>query len=249
VSGVKAGHISNRQLAIYDKRREVLDTGKKGWLAIWNARREAEGKSPLDLADKHASQVWRFEMRLGSRRRRRGGVRREGPDCLPSRDSNRSRWPLHPAWRIVQAEAARHFEGRRSYADPVEVREANRAAHIEMLDAQLLGLMVSRAAAGGVGADDAEGFFKRHAGEPAAEAAEQKDHQNDDQNCAETHWRYPLADGPKGDWDFPIKTTNAAIDRAWNERRSSRKVQGYFDSMLTPPLPMLISTPFGCCCS
>jgi hypothetical protein len=51
----------------------------------------------------------------------------------------------------------------RSYADPVEVREANRAAHIEMLDAQLLGLMVSRAAAGEVGADQAEGFFKRHA--------------------------------------------------------------------------------------
>jgi hypothetical protein len=49
VSGVKAGHISNRQLAIYDKRREVLDTGKKGWLAIWNAWREVEGKPPLDL--------------------------------------------------------------------------------------------------------------------------------------------------------------------------------------------------------
>jgi hypothetical protein len=32
-----------------------------------------------------------------------------------------------------------------------------------MLDAQLLGLMVSRAAAGGVEAEDAEGFFKRHA--------------------------------------------------------------------------------------
>jgi hypothetical protein len=84
--------------------------------------------------------------------------------CEPSRDSNRSRWPLHPAWRIVQAEAARFFEGRRSYADPVEVREANRAAHIEMLDAQLLGLMVSRAAAGGVEAGEMEGFFTRHAG-------------------------------------------------------------------------------------
>jgi hypothetical protein len=182
VSGVKAGHISNRQLAIYDKRREVLDTGKKGWLAIWNARRTPEGKPPLDLADKHASQVWRFEMRMGSRQlRNRWEIRgwdaldaRAGDAiaefaekvryCEPSRDTNRSRWPLHPAWRIVQGEAARHFEGRRSYADPVEVREANRAAHIEMLDAQLLGLLISRAAAGGVEAEDAEGFFKRHVG-------------------------------------------------------------------------------------
>ncbi|MFT6062635.1 MAG: hypothetical protein ACJAVR_002697 [Paracoccaceae bacterium] len=46
----------------------------------------------------------------------------------------------------------------------MEVKEANRAAHIEMLDAQLLGLMASRAAAGGVEAAEIDGFLKRHAG-------------------------------------------------------------------------------------
>jgi hypothetical protein len=182
VSAVKAGHVFDHQIAIYDTRREVLDTGKKGWLAIWNARRAAEGKPALDLADKHADHVWRFEMRLRLRQlRNRWEIR--GWDALqaragdaiaefaekmrysmPSHDRNRSLWPLHPAWGMVQAQAAQFFKGRRDYADPVKAKEANRATHIEMLDAQWLGLMVSRAAAGGVGAQDAKGVFKRHAG-------------------------------------------------------------------------------------
>jgi hypothetical protein len=83
---------------------------------------------------------------------------------MPSHDRNRSLWSLHPAWGMVQAQAAQFFKGRRDYADPVKAKEANRATHIEMLDAQWLGLMVSRAAAGGVGAQDAKGVFKRHAG-------------------------------------------------------------------------------------
>ena len=29
--------IANRQLAIYDKRAEVIQTNKMGWLTIWNA--------------------------------------------------------------------------------------------------------------------------------------------------------------------------------------------------------------------
>jgi hypothetical protein len=32
VSGLRAGAIANRQLAIYDKRAEVIAKGKMGWL-------------------------------------------------------------------------------------------------------------------------------------------------------------------------------------------------------------------------
>nr|WP_319949048.1 hypothetical protein [uncultured Shimia sp.] len=36
VVGLRARAIANRQLAIYDKRTEVMQTNKMGWLTIWN---------------------------------------------------------------------------------------------------------------------------------------------------------------------------------------------------------------------
>ncbi|WP_298850900.1 hypothetical protein [uncultured Ruegeria sp.] len=37
VVGLRAGAVANRQLAIYDKRAEVIQQNKMGWLTIWNA--------------------------------------------------------------------------------------------------------------------------------------------------------------------------------------------------------------------
>ncbi|NRB18741.1 MAG: hypothetical protein HRU33_14565 [Rhodobacteraceae bacterium] len=62
--------IANQQLAIYGKRTEVIQQKKKGWLTIWYAALAAKGKSPLDLHDRDQSQVWSFEMRLGSKQLR-----------------------------------------------------------------------------------------------------------------------------------------------------------------------------------
>ncbi|WP_171172793.1 hypothetical protein, partial [Ruegeria sp. HKCCA0370] len=70
VVGLRAGAVANRQLAIYDKRAEVIQQNKMGWLTVWNAALEAAGKPPLDLTDRTTSQVWRFEMRLGSKQLR-----------------------------------------------------------------------------------------------------------------------------------------------------------------------------------
>lgn len=53
---------------------------------------------------------------------------------------------------------ARYFAGRRSFAGPAGVRTVNRAAHIETLDMQTLGLLVSRAAACGVPTKDFRRF-------------------------------------------------------------------------------------------
>ncbi|NRB19684.1 MAG: hypothetical protein HRU33_19530 [Rhodobacteraceae bacterium] len=43
---------AHRQLGIYDKRAEVIQKKKMGWLTIWNAALAAKGKSPLDLHDR-----------------------------------------------------------------------------------------------------------------------------------------------------------------------------------------------------
>jgi len=180
VSGIKAGHISNRQLAIYDKRREVIDTQKLGWLEIWDDRRAKDGKAPLDLQDKNASQVWRFELRMGSKQLRNrweirgwasletriGDALAEFTDkfryALPNTDSNRSRWPTHPLWAAVTQEIARFFDGQRSFAEPTLVKQANREAHKELLDSLILGTLVSRAVAEGVTATEFDGFVDRY---------------------------------------------------------------------------------------
>ena len=70
VIGLRAGAVANRQLAIYDKRAEVIQTNKLGWLTIWNAALEAKGEPPLELTDRDTSQVWLFELRLGSKQLR-----------------------------------------------------------------------------------------------------------------------------------------------------------------------------------
>jgi hypothetical protein len=60
VTGLRAGAIANRQLVIYDKRQEIMQQQKLGWLPIWNAALTDLGLPPLNLADRDVSQVWRF---------------------------------------------------------------------------------------------------------------------------------------------------------------------------------------------
>ena len=67
ITGLRAGAVVNRQLAIYDKRAEVIAKGKSGWLAIWNHARTEAGLPLLDLTDPDTCRVWRFELRLGSK--------------------------------------------------------------------------------------------------------------------------------------------------------------------------------------
>ncbi|PFG63769.1 hypothetical protein AXZ77_2382 [Thioclava sp. ES.031] len=175
VMGLRAGAVANRQLVIYDKRAEVIAKGKAGWLTIWNRNRTAAGRPPLDLADPDQSRAWRFEMRLGSKQLRNRWEIRSWADldamvgdaftdayqriryCIVSADRNRSRWPLHELWEAVTAAAGQGLEEQRSGVFASDVKEANREEHKRMLDGQLLGLLVSRAAAEGV--TDAETFF------------------------------------------------------------------------------------------
>ncbi len=107
VVGLRAGAVANRQLAIYDKRAEVIQTNKMGWLTIWNAALEAVNKPVLDLSDRNTSQVWRIELRLGSKQLRNRFEMRNWQDlrdmigdaftdaltrlryCIPTTDRNR----------------------------------------------------------------------------------------------------------------------------------------------------------------
>ncbi len=180
VIGLRAGAVANRQLAIYDKRAEIIQQNKMGWLTIWNAALEAQYKPALDLKDRDASQVWRFEMRLGSKQLRNRFEMRSWEDVHniigdaftdalsrmrysePTTDSNRARWPVQGLWR--QFEDVIGNDLRENYAGvlPCDVVKANRMAKMRELDAQLLGLFVTRAAISGVSAEEFTEFLETH---------------------------------------------------------------------------------------
>jgi len=181
VTGLRAGAVAARQLAIYDKRTQVFETNKLGWFKIWNEVRDKQGKPPLDFTDHDQSLIWRFELRMGSKQLRNRWEIRSWVDldamvgdayaeffekvryCEANSDSNRSRWPKHTIWQVVEDVMAKDLRSMRSGVVPEDVKTANRDAHKRMLDMQILGLLVSRAAAeGGITSEEVGPFIKRH---------------------------------------------------------------------------------------
>lgn len=182
VTGLTAGKINNRQLTIYNKRAEVLAKRKMGWLTVWNHTRQLALGEPLDLSIRDESRVWRFEMRMGSKRLRRhweivgwDDLRDRVGDayseylnemryCIPQSDRNRSRWPLHEVWETVTDVLSDDLIDMQSGADPAKVRKVNRAGHKEMLDKLILGTLISRAAAEEVSWSSFERFIAGYVG-------------------------------------------------------------------------------------
>ena len=180
VIGLRAGAVANRQIAIYDKRAEVIQQNKLGWLTIWNAALKAKGMPPLDLNNRATSQVWRFEMRLGSKQLRNRFEMRNWQDvrntignaftdalsriryCHPTPDSNRTRWPVHNLWRQFENVIGNDLLHNCAGVLPSDVIHANRMAKMRELDAQLSGLFITRAAISDVSADDFDEFMEGH---------------------------------------------------------------------------------------
>ena len=65
VTSVTVGKMPNRQVIVYDKRKEVIARRKVHWWEIWNACLAHRGEPPLDPKDREGSQVWRVELRAG----------------------------------------------------------------------------------------------------------------------------------------------------------------------------------------
>lgn len=180
VTGLRAGAIANRQLAIYDKRMEVIQSKKMGWLTIWNVARSKANLPPLDLTDRNTSQIWRFEMRLGSKQLRNRFEMRSWQDVHdtigdavtdaldrirytdPTTDTNRARWPAHELWVQVVSTIKNGLHTHCAGVVPSDVIEANRNAKMRELDAMIAGMFVTRAALSGVSGDEFEDFMETH---------------------------------------------------------------------------------------
>ncbi|WP_282094404.1 hypothetical protein [Epibacterium ulvae] len=157
ITGLRAGAVANRQFVIYEKRQDVMQKGKLGWLTIWNDARAQLNRPPLDLSDQLVSQVWRFELRMGAKQLRHRWEmrsRQDLPDMLgyayaelcekirytcPTSDSNGARWPTHDIWRAIASVIANDLYENCSGVLPSEVIETNRAEHMRCWTAKYLG--------------------------------------------------------------------------------------------------------------
>lgn len=135
---------TNRQLAIYDNRAEIIQTGKLGWCEIWNHTRVTKGLPRLNFDDRGSSQVWRFELRVGSKQLRNkwaihgwedlnlqvGDVFKHFCEHISyrttSKDNNRSRWPRHELWENVTSVINNDLREMHSGVVPERVKTTNR---------------------------------------------------------------------------------------------------------------------------
>lgn len=119
-SGVTLGKMPNRQVIVYDKRREVIDArgNKDFWWDAWKPDR----KNPSRSLDRHnkENKVWRIEIRAGKNHLKEQWDIRTWQDfensildlfmdaianvryVTPTGDSNAARWPNTPVWNMVR---------------------------------------------------------------------------------------------------------------------------------------------------
>jgi hypothetical protein len=161
VHSIRIGKMPGQQVAVYDKRADVIAKSKTPWWEIWNANLARYGKPPIN-AKNSKGRLWRVEFRAGKhflKKRKKistldefrivgGSIFSEMAESiryvLPSEDVNRSRWPPHPLWAEVQAQIAGGLREMSGAVPPDRIREIERSELVEMLDKQVLGCVASQ---------------------------------------------------------------------------------------------------------
>lgn len=183
-TSVTVGSIRNRQVIIYDKRAELIHSGKAHWWEIWNSGLRKRDLPQLDSKDPETSRVWRVEFRAGKDLLKdRWNIRtwaqffdRFGDLCRESgevvrytapdgTDVNRARWPNHLLWELACAEMNGDLMEMRSGCDPNPLKEVHKEQQIAMILRNILGCSTTLAALNGVQFQDLPCFFKSTADE------------------------------------------------------------------------------------
>lgn len=159
VTGVTLGKMPNRQVIVYDKRREVIDRRltKSFWWDVWG----------LDRNDKD-NQVWRVELRMGKTylKERYNLVTWEDfeasicdlfKSCVQEiryvqsgTDSNRARWANDPLWDQVAGQVDECLSQWESGLLPGRVKAQTRENFIKCYEGLIAGMSASYAAAIGL---------------------------------------------------------------------------------------------------
>lgn len=175
---ITVGKMPNRQVIIYDKTRDVRDKRKVEWPEIWNTHLRRSGKPALDFEDA-TNRVWRIELRAGKKYLKDqwniagwDSLFRALPHLLddlsssirfaaPMQDTNRARWPVHPAWALLgQVIPEAIFDAVPEF-DKEKIVELMRDEKKQSLERQLLGLSVSHAAILGISETTFDAYLHR----------------------------------------------------------------------------------------
>lgn len=171
-ASVRYGSISGKQLAVYDKRAEVIaKQGKGPWWLIWNENLKKLGLPPISK-DGTQGRIWRFEFRAGKNflahkqrvktfpmlKERGGDVIQNVAQAIryaqPTADQTRSRWPDYPAYALVRESLREGLQEMTSGVDASLCREVIRSELEAQLLAQMGGTSLAYAEAAGLNTDD-----------------------------------------------------------------------------------------------
>ncbi|WP_439515610.1 hypothetical protein [Oceanibaculum nanhaiense] len=193
VESVTIGTMPGKQIIVYDKRADVIAKNKREWWEIWNAGRRNVGKAELDRHDRDGAQIWRVELRAGKHHlkvfwgirsfadldNKLGDLYRRMHETmrytLPRPDTHRSRWPVHPLWRMAGEAMAGDLAEMTSNAEPQRVKEIKRKAHAELLQRQIQGTQASLAVIEGYVSRDYLDFLAVSHDQAAVDARENPD--------------------------------------------------------------------------
>lgn len=160
ITGIRIGTMPNSQIAIYDKRREVIDKKKFYWWEIW---KENAVKSRIQLSNK--SPIWRFEFRAGKSFIDKTYFRKTweafaaNPSLVfekiaaqtrltrPHADSNRARWDSSLIWSICQLKLSQIEFIHQIDLDISAIKSALWSEYLHTICAQNAGLIISQMAA------------------------------------------------------------------------------------------------------
>lgn len=155
-ASMRIGKMPGQQVAVYDKRADVMAKSKSVWWEIWNANRAAQGLPPI-AADTTQRSLWRVEFRAGKNYlKKRKGVTtldhflRIGGSLFsemaegiryvsPADDTNRARWPSHSLWLAVQSKLTIGLREMTDALPASRVCEIASAELVDILDKQILG--------------------------------------------------------------------------------------------------------------
>ena len=110
ITSVTVGKQPHRQVIVYDKRREAIQTRKDHWFDIWGvSKRDRRPVWRVEVrgGKRHLKDHWRVS-RLADLERRLGDILADALACVRytvpvASDPNRARWPTHEIWDRARA--------------------------------------------------------------------------------------------------------------------------------------------------
>ncbi len=155
---IRIGEMPGRQIAMYNKTKEIIASSKQYWWDIW-------GIDPMPFKNGE-KQIWRIEVRAGRNELDKWPLKRfaefndKAGDVIvsilkairytnPINDQNRSRWPIAPLWQETIDTADKALAPYRTSAIRENVIRDYRANVINGYDERLIGNLIGKTAAQG----------------------------------------------------------------------------------------------------